>query len=57
MEVSDGRMMGSMLAVDAGAVFKLALQCLSQERVERLLLTCADVETRYGKGNAQFETV
>ena len=57
MEVSDGRVMRSVFAVDAGTIFKLALQCLAQKRVERLFLPSANVETGYSKGNAQLKAI
>ncbi len=52
MEVSNGWMVGSVLAVDSGAILELTLQCLAEKRVEGLLLAGAYVETGYGEGDA-----
>lgn len=55
--VGDGRVVGGVLAEVAGAVGEAALVGLAEQRVEGLVLSCADVEAGELGSNHEFESL
>lgn len=51
VEICNGRVVRSMLAEDLGSIRELALKCLTKDRVKRLVLARANVQTAQREGN------
>lgn len=55
VKIANRRMMGGMLTVYLGSIFKLGLECFSQDRVKWFFLVTAHVNPPYSKGYNLFK--
>ena len=57
VEISDWWMVRGVLTVDIRSISKLPLESLSKDRVEGLILTCADVQATHREGDNLLEAL